>query len=238
MDPKYAKQYETLFHQHWWWRTRNRILEIEIGRLHLPKHSTILDVGCGNGLFFSVLARWGDVWGIETDIDLLSNDNLFRDRITSYPIEDAFYDNNCFDLITVLDVLEHVKEDQVFISRVVQLLNSEGYIVLTVPAFSYLWDDHDRINDHFRRYNRNDIKHLFTNHGNLIVNRYLFPSLFFLKIIYKFLNRMNLMNYTHLQILHPSLNNFFELYYMAENKLQSVAALPLGSSILTIFQKP
>ena len=86
MDRAFALKYETFYYQHWWWRARARIIENEIKLLCLPKTANILDVGCGNGLFFPVLNKYGKVQGIETDEFLLSMDCTYKNHISTLPI--------------------------------------------------------------------------------------------------------------------------------------------------------
>ena len=68
-----------------------------------------------------------------------------------------------FDLITIFDALEHIKDDKKIIKELRNYLNDGGSIILTVPAFQFLWSDHDELSMHFRRYNKKDIREVFEN---------------------------------------------------------------------------
>ncbi|HYT94425.1 MAG TPA: class I SAM-dependent methyltransferase, partial [Gemmataceae bacterium] len=72
MNPEYAAAYRNLYERHWWWRAREAMLVREI-EVHQPVGGwgKVLDVGCGDGLFFDELARFGEVWGVESDESLV-----------------------------------------------------------------------------------------------------------------------------------------------------------------------
>ena len=86
MQAAYAQRYRTLWDRHWWWRSREALLLATIDRLaRSTPVGRILDVGCGDGLFFDALARFGEVEGLEPDASLVG-DPRWRDRITVGPL--------------------------------------------------------------------------------------------------------------------------------------------------------
>src|SRR6185295_14476896 len=85
MQADYARQYERLWREHWWWRARERFVVTQLARVAATDgkkngERRILDIGCGNGLFFDTLARYGNVWGIEPDAGLVT-EGAHRGRI-------------------------------------------------------------------------------------------------------------------------------------------------------------
>ena len=82
MQQPYAAEYNRLYHEHWWWRSREAILMDVLARF-CPRRGDleILDVGCGDGLFFPELERFGRVRGIEVDEGLLDPEGPYRERI-------------------------------------------------------------------------------------------------------------------------------------------------------------
>jgi 2-polyprenyl-3-methyl-5-hydroxy-6-metoxy-1,4-benzoquinol methylase len=76
VDPEYGRRYHQLYEQHWWWRAREAAI-VDVLRSVSPPDGwpRILDIGCGDGLFFSRLAEFGSVVeGIEPSSDLVTDD--------------------------------------------------------------------------------------------------------------------------------------------------------------------
>ena len=114
----------------------------------------VLDVGCGDGLFFDRLQEFGDVWGVEPAADLVSPDGPHRARITVAPFDERFQPGRRYALILMLDVLEHMPEPVRALRHALSLLEPGGTFLATVPAFNVLWTTHDDINHHYTRYTR------------------------------------------------------------------------------------
>ncbi len=151
----YAQQYRRLWNEHWWWQSRTRFVLGHVGRIaQLQPLRRILDIGCGDGLMFDHLVPYGDVRGIEPDASLIDPNNPHRDRITVCPFDDDYHDDRRYDLILMLDVLEHIDDDLAAMRHLRRLLSPGGHAVLTVPALQMLWSQHDVVNRHYRRYTR------------------------------------------------------------------------------------
>ena len=134
MDKAYSEEYEDLYRRHWWWRSREAMVLSVIRSLGFRLPIEILDVGCGNGLFFSRLSEFGRVRGIEVDRSLITDDCPYRDRIHTKPLGDPQYRGWRFDLITALDVIEHIEDDRAELERVGERLSDTGCIVDANPA--------------------------------------------------------------------------------------------------------
>ncbi len=157
MTPEYARRYRTLHDGHWWWRSREALVLAEVGRLHrkTPRRR-ILDVGCGDGLLFGPLGAFGEVEGLEPDASLVQ-DSRWRSRIMVRPLSVDFRPSRPFDLVLMLDVLEHIADDASALRAVHGALRPGGHLLLTVPALNALWSRHDEANAHHRRYERADL---------------------------------------------------------------------------------
>ena len=108
MDPKYGERYRDLFEKHWWWRARTRLIIDVLRRLQPARGwKSILDVGCGDGLFFPQLSQFGEVEGVEPFAELVSPNNPYRSRIQICPFDENFRPGKRYSLILMLDVLEH-----------------------------------------------------------------------------------------------------------------------------------
>lgn len=155
MDPEYGRAYRELFERHWWWRARSALV-LEVLRRHVPRGGwpAILDVGCGDGLFFPDLAEFGVATGIEPDASLVSEATLKTGRVLIRPFDASLQPGTSYNLILFLDVLEHLPDPVGALRHARSLLAPGGTILVTVPAFRALWTAHDDWNHHRTRYTR------------------------------------------------------------------------------------
>src|SRR5262245_24938681 len=191
MDREYAAGYARLYREHWWWRAREAIVVDTLRGLPLPPGAAILDVGCGDALSFEALSAFGEARGIEVDEALLDPAGPHRGRIATRPLGDPLYDGPAwrFDLITALDVVEHIDDDRAAVAAMAALLRPGGHLVVTVPAFALLCIKHDVINHHRRRYTAAGLRRLLDGEGLEVLRlRYLFRGLFAPKLAMRALN--------------------------------------------------
>lgn len=238
MERELAARYGELYRRHWWWRAREAILVRTIEDLPLPPQAEILDVGCGDGLFFERLEDFGRVRGIEPDESLLSPDNPARQRIFTRPLGDPAYDGWRFDLITALDVIEHIDDDAAAVAAMAAMLSPGGWLVITVPAFMALWDTHDELNQHRRRYTRQQVRELVEPHGELRRLRYLFPGLFLPKLAARAVARVRGRSLQQDRIPSPAVSRLLAGCLRLEDRLLGPLGLPFGTSVLAIVQAP
>src|SRR4029077_5669995 len=140
--------------RHWWYQGRRRVLQQAIARLGLPAHAHILDAGCGSGRNMLDLAHHGIVTGVELSPTSVQ---LARDRGAGEVLEgsvmDMPFDAASFDLTVRLDVIEHLADDVSALRELRRVTKPSGALLVTVPAYQWLWSGHDEINHHHRRYN-------------------------------------------------------------------------------------
>jgi SAM-dependent methyltransferase len=128
-------------------------------RAHQPSAGwrNVLDVGCGDGLFFDELARLPGVQlveGVEPGADLVSPDGPHRARIHVAPFDASFDLGRRYSLIVMLDVLEHLPDPAASLRHALSQLEPNGVFLATVPAFMALWTRHDDLNHHYTRYDK------------------------------------------------------------------------------------
>ena len=171
MEREYAAKYRELYGRHWWWRARERfIIERLEDLLPARKDLSILDVGCGDGLMFEALSRFGRVEGVEIDSSSLSTSSSWLDQIFVGPFDETFDPGTSYDLILMLDSLEHFAEPSLALRRAVDILDPRGFIVVTVPAFRQLWTHHDDVNAHVTRFTRSTLRRVVADAGATIVS--------------------------------------------------------------------
>jgi len=155
MDPEYGRKYRELFERHWWWRARSALV-LDVLRRYAPPGGwpEILDVGCGDGLFFGALGEFGTATGVEPDGALVSEATRADGRVHVRPFDPSFQPGTRYGLILFLDVLEHLTDPGEALRHARSLLTPGGTLLVTVPAFQALWTEHDEWNHHHRRYSR------------------------------------------------------------------------------------
>jgi 2-polyprenyl-3-methyl-5-hydroxy-6-metoxy-1,4-benzoquinol methylase len=180
----YAQAYQYLYQRHWWWRARERLI-LDTLRAKQPAAGwgKILDVGCGNGLFFDELLRFGTVEGVELSSALVSDDGPHRSRIHIGNFDRSLNLSGGHSLILMLDVLEHLTDPVSALRYALELLAADGKLLITVPAFNSLWTNHDIINNHVTRYTRASFRQMAHGAGLQIENsRYFFHWLYPVKM--------------------------------------------------------
>lgn len=143
--------------RHWWYRARREILSDLIAReVRPPKAARILEIGCGTGHNLPMLARFGEVDAIEIDAaaGAIAGERLGKPIGTAPLPELTGVAEGSYDLVALLDVLEHVEDDRGALEAIARRLKPGGKILLTVPAFPWMWSGHDVANHHFRRYTK------------------------------------------------------------------------------------
>jgi ubiquinone/menaquinone biosynthesis C-methylase UbiE len=163
MKPEYYHEYYHLERKNWWFLARKAILKNQISELVKSKTNLkILNVGAALGASTLMLKQFGEVTSLEYDkscCDFVKKElglEFINGSITELPFPD-----NEFDLVCAFDVVEHVEDDIKAISELHRVCKSDGYTFTTVPTFSFLWSDHDVINEHKRRYTISNYLSLF-----------------------------------------------------------------------------
>lgn len=142
---------------HWWYRARRDILAdflARVGNVHAG--ARILEIGCGTGHNLPMLARFGRVDAIEIDpaARAIASSRLGRAVGTApLPVLPGV-ERAAYDLIAVLDVVEHIEDDVGALAAMRGCLKPGGKILITVPAHRWMWSAHDVVNHHHRRYSK------------------------------------------------------------------------------------
>ena len=237
MDRKYAEGYRDLYKRHWWWRAREHVLLATLRELRPPTGwSSILDVGCGDGLFFDQLARFSAfVEGVEADPGLIRAGSPWRDRIHVRPFNESFAPGRRYGLVLMLDVLEHLASPAPALRHALSLLEPGGRIVITVPAFPNLWTSHDDFNHHVTRFTRGSFDRLASAASmHIDTSRYFFHWTYPAKLVQRMKERLMLTPPGPAQVPPAWLNASLLALCRAEHRLLGRLPLPFGSSLLVV----
>ena len=228
---------------HWWFVGRRRIIERFLEQICVNLKTDrphILDVGCGTGANLEMLARFGDAEGVDVSPEALT---FCRERglnnVRQGEAERLPFADNSFDLVTALDVVEHLDDDAAGLREMRRVLRPGGRALLFVPAFMFLWGVQDDVSNHRRRYTLSGLKKLVQESG-LVVERASYANItFFAPIL---LGRL-LMRITRLRpasennINVSALNGVFGRILGAEAALLAKGNLPLGVSAICVARR-
>jgi SAM-dependent methyltransferase len=239
VDAEYAVNYQELYENHWWWRARENLILSTIGGLGSSGHpASILDVGCGAGLFFERLSELGEVEGVETNRSLIAEDNPWKDRIHVSAFDATFQPHKQYSLILMLDVLEHLSNPTVYLRRAEELLDPGGNLVITVPAFSCLWTTHDELNHHVSRFTKKSLLELVSRTGLRIHHlRYFFHWMFPVKALIHYKEMCFRTDPSIPGVPAHAINAFLYRLSILEQKMFGATSLPFGSSLLAACSK-
>lgn len=156
MDRALTAEIAAVEDAHWWFRGRRAVVGRVLERLRLPPGARLLEAGCGSGGNLALLARYGRLRAFEPDPAM----RAWASARGVVPVADGRlpdgipFEGERFDAVLLLDVLEHVAEDQASLAALGARLAPGGRLVVTVPAYRWLWSAHDDANHHVRRYTR------------------------------------------------------------------------------------
>ena len=183
MDPKAYLEMADTEDRHWWFVGRRAVLKDFIDAFELPARASILEVGSGTGGNLDMLREFGEVKAMELDptareIAIRKTQGQVEVRPGRCP-DDIAYQDHRFNLICMFDVLEHVDEDVATLTALRRSLADGGRLLLTVPAFSWLWSTHDEFLHHKRRYTARELKDKCAAAGLKLVRVSYFNTLLF-----------------------------------------------------------
>ncbi|HSM17125.1 MAG TPA: class I SAM-dependent methyltransferase [Gemmatimonadales bacterium] len=182
MDESLYWKFLEVERSHWWFVARRQIL-LALFRHYLPRGGRILDVGCATGYFIEGAQQEFDAWGIDPSpvAVKICQDRGLTQVVPGSTEDFAAVQDKRFDAVGFFDVIEHVDDDLSALTNARAVLADRGLVMITVPAYMWLWSEHDVLNEHKRRYVREEVAALVQRAGFEIeqltyFNSYLFPS--------------------------------------------------------------
>lgn len=240
MEPDTYQLMREIEDGHWWFVARRKIIRAILDRLDLPVQAELLEVGCGTGGNIALLNRFGVVTCIEQDntaAKMARDRNIAPVFFGELPAELPELSRQ-FDVVALFDVLEHVNEDQASLHALAALLKPGGRIVLTVPAFNFLWSQHDDENHHKRRYRRQDLVELSKRCGLSLdyisyFNFWLFPPVAAVRLIRKIIPYGD--SWRDMRQPNTAVNKVLQAIFGSERHVMGRMSLPFGISLIAVL---
>jgi len=216
---------------------------------HLPKSRNgsplrLLDVGCGTGTMVASLSRYGCAYGVDVDHEAVGY-CLERglDVVVQASGEHLPFADQSVDVATMLDVLEHIADERGTLAEVTRVIRPGGYLMVSVPAYRFLWGAQDEVSMHHRRYSAGLLRERIEAAGLVVRRLTFFNTLLFAPIAGIRLTRRLIpglrseksdFNFPAPGPLNRTLTRVFGL----ESGLVARINLPFGVSILCLAQRP
>jgi SAM-dependent methyltransferase len=244
MDHDVYRRMAEIQDRHWWYEARRQIIARLIKSLKLHQDAKILEAGCGPGANLKMLSRFGDVWGFEPDEFAINHCRVYS-GVPVVRLEKGFLPapipfSGPFDLIGAFDVIEHVQQDADSLKALYEITKPGGYALFTVPAFPFLWSQHDVVNHHHRRYVLPQFKKLLTDAGYNVTyisyyNTLLFPLVLGVRMLKK---ALKIKDRPDEAMPDSAMNIILRLIFASERFVLGKLRLPFGVSIIAVCQRP
>ena len=224
--------------RHWWYRARREILARLIERqVKPPAGARILEIGCGTGHNLDMLGRFGTVDAVEMDdaARAVASQRLGRPAKMATLPELTGVEKGSYDLVALLDVLEHVDEDRASLESIAERLKPGGRILLTVPAHPWMWSAHDVVNHHKRRYTKKGFREVIEAAGLKVELLSYFNSLLFpLAAGARLAGRLTGKEDSDDKLPPRPVNSLFEALFNLERHALGRVPFPPGVSLVAI----
>ena len=222
--------------KHWWFQARKKIIEQIVSEIKLKKKNNILDFGSGSGVNLNMLEKYGLVDIHEKNkfarIAIKNKNKKIKNLYSSLKIRKNFY-----DLILIADVIEHVRQPKNLLRNLKKFLKKDGRILITVPAYQFLFSKKDKALGHYRRYNKKLLKNELAEFK--IENISYFNTLLCIPIIIMtLLNKLLKRDYIKEVETTPNffINKLCFIIFAAEKYFIKYLNLPFGISIYILVK--
>jgi len=243
--------------KHWWFATRTRAILAYLDRYVGPgRDRRVLDVGCGAANMTHHLRHYGQVVGVDNNPRPLK---VARERGLEAYLGDADalpFEDDEFDLVALLDTVEHVPQENEVFEECRRVLKGPangkpgGKLLVTVPAFMFLWSHNDVINMHQRRYTAPELRAKLEKHGFKVLrisynNFFVFPMAAALILLRRGRAEPELASphfdedayQVEMEPTPPLLNAVLTTVGKVEVGLLKRVNLPVGTSVIAIAEK-
>jgi SAM-dependent methyltransferase len=249
MEEDFYPAYYELEGRHWWFVGRRkiflRLLERELPPAARPIE--LLDFGCGTGAFLEHLERFGTVNAVDGDPSAVAFcHQRGRDEVALVPPGAPLpFADDAFDLVTTLDVIEHIDDDVAALGELHRVLRPGGRLLVAVPAYMFLWGKQDEVSHHKRRYTARTLRAALEAAGFAVdrtsyFNTLLFPPIAAVRVGRRLLRRAGgaASAQSDFELGPPALNRALGALFGAEAAVVAKRGLPFGVSLLALARAP
>ncbi len=154
----YSEMYD-VEERHWWFRGRRAVIWALLSLTDLPEKPRLLDAGCGTGRHLIEFGSLGPAVGVDPSPDAVEFcHQRGLDDVGCAGLEDLPFASGAFDLVLATDVLEHIEDDVGALVELRRVAADGAHMIITVPAYQWMWTEHDVQLHHVRRYTRSVIE--------------------------------------------------------------------------------
>jgi SAM-dependent methyltransferase len=224
---------------HWWFRGRLAVIRATLRRALPPRRVRLLELGCGSGNVLAALTEFGEAVGMEANDDLITAARAagLDVRVGHLP-GDLGVAPGWAEVVLLLDVIEHVDDDVATLGAARAGIGEGGLLVVTVPAYRWLWSGHDEVLGHRRRYTAGELRAAVERAGFAVLRVSYFNTLLFpLLVAVRAWKRLRGDRSHDLRRPAAPLNALLERVFALERYLVPRVALPFGSSLILIGRR-
>jgi SAM-dependent methyltransferase len=224
---------------HWYFRGRLAVLLGALERVLPPPPLRLLEIGCGTGNVLGSLGRFGESVGVELDAELREVGRAagLDIRPGSLP-DDIPIADGWADAVLLLDVIEHLDDDLASLRAAARFVRPGGLVVVTVPAYAWLWSAHDVALGHRRRYTMGGLHRVMETAGFHVkrlsyFNSVLFPAIAGVRLLKRLTGDRGHDLHRPSEPVNETLTRLFAL----ERHVVPTPGLPFGSSVLAVARR-
>jgi ubiquinone/menaquinone biosynthesis C-methylase UbiE len=225
---------------HFWHISKRKTVISLLKKFLKTRSPKILDYGCGTGENLLALSKLGESFGVDNSsdaIDFCKQKGI--KNVTLVKNDKLPYKNSQFNLVTMLDVLEHIDEKG-SLKEVKRVLSDDGLVLITVPAFMWLWSKWDEVLHHKRRYTTDSLKAVLNKNGFEVIKiSYMYSFLVIPALITRLIKSVLFKGEypSDFKLSTPLINKLLLKVASVERWFILKLSVPIGTSIICVAKK-